>query len=262
MKYLIFTENENSKWNDVTGVHYHFPYAKYKSLILEGSRFIYYKGSIQNGKKAIPYYFGTGIVGPISRDPQDPKSAYCRIINYQAFTPPIPFKLNEAHLEETQGKENYWRDGAREISEAVFHRILSLTHTAPFALTEEEHFQEAVKASLLQDEQALRTLVHGNEHPFRYSATTTVFKRNPAVAALALQRAKGQCERCKQPAPFHRPDGRPFLEIHHIHPLAEGGADTLPNIIALCPNCHRYLHYASDAREARTELIERIGVQV
>jgi len=26
-------------------------------------------------------------------------------------------------------------------------------------------------------------------------------------------------------------------------PLSEGGEDTLENAIALCPNCHRKMHY-------------------
>jgi 5-methylcytosine-specific restriction protein A len=34
--------------------------------------------------------------------------------------------------------------------------------------------------------------------------------------------------------------------------LAEGGADTINNVIALCPNCHRKLHY-SDKREMLKE---------
>lgn len=33
--------------------------------------------------------------------------------------------------------------------------------------------------------------------------------------------------------------GQPFLEVHHIHYLSNGGNDTIDNVIALCPNCHR-----------------------
>jgi hypothetical protein len=258
MKYLIFTENEGSKWNDVTGVHYHFPLSKYRNQILEGSRFIYYKGSMQGGKKGTPYYFGTGVVGPVSIDSTDPKAAYCRIVDYRAFQKPVSFKIDGQYLEDPQGRDNYWRDGVREITEAIFQKILALTDTFPLAMVEEEEFQEELKTKLTLDENILRRTTQGVERPEKYTATATLYKRNAAIAALALLRAKGVCERCENQAPFVKADGRPFLEVHHIQPLAEGGADTILNTIALCPNCHRYLHYAVDAKVVRENLVQKI----
>lgn len=72
-----------------------------------------------------------------------------------------------------------------------------------------------------------------------------VFRRNPDVIAEVLSRADGICEGCRRPAPFSRADGRPYLEVHHRLPLAEGGMDTVENAIALCPNCHRERHYGA-----------------
>jgi len=69
------------------------------------------------------------------------------------------------------------------------------------------------------------------------------FNRNPFVKELTLRRAKGVCERCGSTAPFITKNGRPYLEVHHKKMLSEGGEDTLKNTIALCPNCHRELHY-------------------
>lgn len=46
MNYLILTENDESAWDDNTGISYHFPY-KYRSVILEGSEIIYYKSKIK-----------------------------------------------------------------------------------------------------------------------------------------------------------------------------------------------------------------------
>ncbi|WP_080666815.1 HNH endonuclease signature motif containing protein [Variovorax paradoxus] len=37
--------------------------------------------------------------------------------------------------------------------------------------------------------------------------------------------------------------GDPYLEVHHITPLALGGDDTVDNAWALCPNCHREKHF-------------------
>ena len=82
------------------------------------------------------------------------------------------------------------------------------------------------------------------DKPERMSVSTTVFIRNPAVVAEALARAKGICESCNTPAPFKRKsNGEPYLEVHHIKPLSEGGSDTKNNVMAICPNCHKRKHF-------------------
>ena len=54
--------------------------------------------------------------------------------------------------------------------------------------------------------------------------------------------ANGLCQLCGLPAPFTGHDGQPYLEVHHIVPLKEGGSPATENIVALCPNCHRKMH--------------------
>jgi hypothetical protein len=83
-----------------------------------------------------------------------------------------------------------------------------------------------------------------NEPPSYYYAHTKVFKRNPAVVAAVLLRAKGTCERCHTCAPFLRAANKePYLEVHHKARLADGGSDHPDNALALCPNCHREAHF-------------------
>lgn len=73
---------------------------------------------------------------------------------------------------------------------------------------------------------------------------TTAYLRNPDVVAEVLLRAAGVCELCGVKAPFlRRSDGTPYLEVHHRVRLADGGADTVQNAVAACPNCHRHEHY-------------------
>jgi hypothetical protein len=78
--------------------------------------------------------------------------------------------------------------------------------------------------------------------------------RDPYVVAYAKRRAKGMCQLCGNPAPFNDPDGQPFLECHHVQPLAEGGEDSIFNAVALCPNCHTKMHIL-DLPEDREKLI-------
>ncbi|EGT3628440.1 hypothetical protein FAP94_18960 [Morganella morganii] len=98
-------------------------------------------------------------------------------------------------------------------------------------------------AKLSAVERAKR-LAQASPVPKRIQLTTSAFARNPDVIVEVLARANGVCENCRNVAPFQRArDGSPYLEVHHINPLSAGGDDTVSNALALCPNCHRYLHF-------------------
>lgn len=85
------------------------------------------------------------------------------------------------------------------------------------------------------------------------------FARRPDVKAWVLRQALGRCELCASPAPFQSVTGFPYLEHHHVVQLAHGGSDTVENSVAVCPNCHRWLHHGTDRDEQREGLYERIG---
>lgn len=102
---------------------------------------------------------------------------------------------------------------------------------------------------------------NGRPMPARLDAIQTTFERDPLVAAWVLHQANGICELCRKPGPFKNRMGEWFLETHHVVPLADGGADTVGNTVALCPNCHRRCHVSPEADKVREELrytIERI----
>jgi 5-methylcytosine-specific restriction enzyme A len=82
------------------------------------------------------------------------------------------------------------------------------------------------------------------KHPETIQVISHAFLRNPDVIADVLWRAKGVCERCHRKAPFIRQSNNsPYLEVHHRIQLSDGGEDTVVNAIALCPNCHREVHF-------------------
>ncbi|MAG63438.1 HNH endonuclease [Candidatus Woesearchaeota archaeon] len=82
--------------------------------------------------------------------------------------------------------------------------------------------------------------------------------RSRHIRLYVLERANGSCEGCGAPAPFSTPDGRPYLEPHHIRRLSDGGPDHPRWVIALCPNCHRRAHYAVDARSFNQDLSQKV----
>jgi hypothetical protein len=115
--------------------------------------------------------------------------------------------------------------------------------------TFDEEFQTKVKAALKDDPKNRKLrLSKYDGMPKRIQTISYSFERNADVVAEALIRANGICEKCNKPAPFMRKkDGSAYLEVHHKIPLSENGLDLLESVLALCPNCHRELHYGADA---------------
>jgi 5-methylcytosine-specific restriction protein A len=93
--------------------------------------------------------------------------------------------------------------------------------------------------------------------PRRRPLSRDAFVRDPAVRRRTILRAQGKCELCKKQG-FTMADGTVFLETHHVISLAEGGADTEGNVVALCPNDHREAHYGANSEKMRKDLLDRL----
>lgn len=130
---------------------------------------------------------------------------------------------------------------------SVIAQHQSLTSLPAAAGEAEEQFRAAVTASLAGSAAERRKrLKSAPRKPARTVQVVIGYARNPDVVAEVLSRAAGKCEGCRKPAPFsRRSDGTPYLEVHHVHQLSNGGEDTVENALALCPNCHRNTHYGA-----------------
>jgi len=98
----------------------------------------------------------------------------------------------------------------------------------------------------------------GQANPKKTLSTTEQFVRDAAVVAYVLREADGRCECCMNPAPFAKQNGLPYLEVHHVRPLASGGTDRVSNAVAACPNCHRELHHGAKAADIVESLFTRV----
>lgn len=87
-------------------------------------------------------------------------------------------------------------------------------------------------------------------------STATAYERSQIIRDYVFARAKGVCEHCGEPAPFVTTVGTPFLEVHHIRRLSDGGPDDPRFMIGVCPNCHRRAHYGADAKEQNKEMLD------
>lgn len=98
----------------------------------------------------------------------------------------------------------------------------------------------------------------GSEKPKSIERASVTYERDPKVKAWVLLRANGYCENCGNEAPFTNVNGKPYLEVHHVEPLSQGGADTTNNTVALCPNCHRAFHFSAE----KLSMIQQIKKKV
>ncbi|WP_157843095.1 HNH endonuclease [Bacillus sp. FJAT-44742] len=99
---------------------------------------------------------------------------------------------------------------------------------------------------------------HASVESDKRERKVVVRKRAAAIKLYALQRAAGFCEACGKEAPFVNKEGTPFLEVHHINRLSDGGPDHPEFVAAICPNCHRRAHYSQDAEEFNHNLENHI----
>lgn len=90
-------------------------------------------------------------------------------------------------------------------------------------------------------------------------AARSVYERSRDVATYALTRADGKCECCGQSAPFLRTDGQPYLEVHHLDRVSDGGLDTPNKVAAVCPTCHRLIHHGEAGKKTNDDLRPKIA---
>lgn len=113
----------------------------------------------------------------------------------------------------------------------------------------EANLDELRKVALLN----ARSKVAGKKSQAIYRA------RSLAIRLYVLNRANGNCEGCRAPAPFHKSDGSSYLEPHHTTRLSDGGPDHPAQVIGLCPNCHRRAHYSEDAKQFNASLKKKLA---
>lgn len=99
-----------------------------------------------------------------------------------------------------------------------------------------------------------RAKASASEKPESQTSTSTEYETSEAVRKYALSWAEGVCQGCDEEAPFTNRNGEPYLEVHHVNRLGDGGPDHPDFVIALCPNCHRKVHHGRRGKQFNREL--------
>jgi hypothetical protein len=86
-------------------------------------------------------------------------------------------------------------------------------------------------------------LQEDEQRVLRSSGWRYAIKRDSVLKERVKRQREWLCQVCGA-QPFVDRDGRKYAEAHHIRPLFQGGADKEENLLVICANCHRKLHYA------------------
>lgn len=105
--------------------------------------------------------------------------------------------------------------------------------------------------------------------------------KNPILGKKAIIQADYKCENYNAHSTFTSlRTGKPFMEAHHLIPMSyqeyiwnkfKVNVDCLENLVSLCPNCHRTIHYACNEEKKviinnlykiKEEDFKRIGLSI
>jgi hypothetical protein len=143
------------------------------------------------------------------------------------------------------------------------HRLYPLGNKKAWSYLEQVFDGDQLERRLLGDVgiPALDALNDYDSEPAVRSATTGyIYVRNQALRGQVISRANGVCEYCGREG-FLQEGGGKYLEAHHVIHLKNQGPDSLTNLIALCANDHREVHFGTLKRQKQmdTRMLEIIA---
>ncbi len=114
-----------------------------------------------------------------------------------------------------------------------------------------------VKPCFDKDDDKYQRVLHGLLPSSRRLVTYKKDNRVKSVATSALSNANFSCEIDPSHNTFLSTTGQQYVEAHHLVPLSKQSnlqvnLDRVENIVALCPTCHRAVHYS--------EITERLNL--
>lgn len=120
-------------------------------------------------------------------------------------------------------------------------------------LDDSHTLEEKEEQAMTMDIDSLRVAAEKRrkDKPSKKTVSAKQIIRDPYIAEYAKRRANGICQLCGCEAPFLDSKGNPYLESHHIKWLSNGGEDSIENTTALCPNCHRKMHFVADKKDIK-----------
>jgi putative restriction endonuclease len=255
IQYAVIVENDETEWDDDTGVRYHFP-QRYTGLLSPGTRILHYKGKMTNRAfrskrlSVWPHYFGFSTAGTQVRDPRSTKGdLFLEILDYRPFEAPVLNRHDGELIEEIpRGREaNYWRDGVRKSSSSVFEKVEAVAVFLKMEGTPELP-DLSLTAELWEGD---TKLVFG-----------TRYEREPKLRSEAINIHGVTCLACETNFGLVYGDfANGYIHIHNKKPLSLTGPTAVnpaTDLVPLCANCHAMVHHGRKLRSVN-ELRAALG---
>jgi hypothetical protein len=251
-----------SDYNDVPFVVYHFP-RRYRNQINSGDSFLYYQGN--RWKKEQRYYFGTGIIGRIELC-EDGEHYNAWFLETHQFMCQVPI-YNPAggyyesldYVSVRKSEIPPWQSSIRPVSESAFSAILAA------AGAERNNEAYGIIEKTENPLQALRLLndTYRDCSPQKRDRLVNIHIERGARITGSLKKLLGPfCQICGAEG-FVKHNGDRYIEAHHLVQIALRASSSLcsDNVILVCPNCHRELHYGRNVEVADQgdEIMIRLG---
>jgi len=123
-----------------------------------------------------------------------------------------------------------------------YMKFLWETFAIETEINEQEIQVEKDSIDLLDNDMAYLLEDMKNNEKIRKKVRISLIQRNPTLVRKLKELYDNKCQICH--FTFEKETGQYYSECHHIISLGEEGSDTIDNVIVVCANCHRMLHYA------------------
>ena len=90
-----------------------------------------------------------------------------------------------------------------------------------------------------------------NDKSEKITINGKIYKRHNYLMVQIKKYRDYKCQFCS--TTILKANGDYYIEACHIKPKAEGGKDSLNNILILCPNCHKLFDYGNRVSEKKSK---------
>lgn len=182
--------------------------------------------------------------------------AYCNERGSRTFTLQEFQSAKEVEIESFSDKNNFPFDKVRQQLQLLRKEgiLTFVDNRGTYTLRE-----PVILAGELSDESV--AFVHEKE-PNKREYVRETFARDRGWVKLAKEKLGHYCLHPSCRNTFTKQDGLPYIEVHHIIPLFEGGEDAVWNLAVVCAHHHKMAHFADvetqvDLRKLFLKIVEK-----
>jgi hypothetical protein len=157
---------------------------------------------------------------------------------------------------ENEEKDELWfikKSGECRYFKNVKEAWNEFSEWGPFPTTKEEKEEFTKSLSELKDleKEDYEELI--KREPM--SKVIRFFKRDQEIVKMLKKVYDGKCQVKGCGYTFEKPNGENYCETHHLCPLNRNGQDDLKNMVCVCPNHHKLLHFGTEEEKKKVEFV-------